>query len=698
MADFDPDAYLAKVESKSTGSGFDPDAYLAKIDAKPKEKDLTWYQKLERQAELTGRAAAQGIASTIDIPAAIVNPIINKVAGTSLSPTPMQESYNNLFNQVGLAKPETPTERVVQSAVGGLTGGLGGARVAGGLASAATSPLAKQLLSTLASAPATQAASGAASGAAGQSVSESGGGKVAQTLASLVAGATPFSSGGVSSALKSALRGSDQNIPEILSRTKTFQEAGATNPSVGQVTGSRVSQALESALSKVPGSAGVMAKAAEKESAEIGQKATEIADRLSTIGTPANAGRAIEKGISGENGFIPRFKQAQTSLYDKLDKFVPKQANVDVSNTKATLAAMNADIPNAPSLSKWFKNAKIQGIEQAMSTDLNPDKTVKNPLSAGSVSSPEPVKTTLPYESIKKLRSLVGAELDNPSLASDVPRSQWKRLYGSLSSDLEGAAKATGNPEAVKAMNRANAFTKAGYDRIESVLDKVVGKNTPEEIFKSATSSSDMQAGATKISSVMKSLEPAERDVVKSAFVRRMGQATAGNQGSEGGTFSTQAFLTNWNKISPQAKSVLFSSKDNDLRKSLDQIAKASEYIKEGSKVFSNPSGTAQATALTGGVASVAGAIGTGQLHTAATLLGGMGAANLTAKLMTNPKFTTWLAKSSEIPQSVLPSAILALRNSIKKEPDDVKNDVDTYLESIENNPKSVHELMKGTQ
>lgn len=798
---FDPDAYLAATEptAKPTASSFDPDAYLKATEpAKSQtEKKSSWYGQLAknalRQTGLFTREAVGGLASTLDIPNAVVSAGtrgINAATGANLpvvNPAPMRQSYEQLFDVVGLPKAETPTERVVGAAIEGAMGAGGTASIAGHLARIAASPAAKGVFTQLAASPGLQTASGATGAASGQSVAEHGGGQGEQLAASLAGSLAPSIPSALSVGAKTALRGTEENVPAMIERTKTFREAGATTPSAGQVTGSRAAQGIESALSKIPGGAGPMAKAAERQAEEIGAKATQIADQLSTTATPATAGRIIENGISGEDGFISRFKQGQKALYDKLDEYLPQTASVDISNTKKTLAAMNSDIPNAPALSKWFKNAKIQGIESAIKQDTAPQaKTLGEQLGMTKKSAAEPVQQTapvsrettvdplydmaidtanksgrasisliqrqfgipferaeklvnkmesdglispansdgrheltvkaqlkgtehaetpqtkpsetqqpkatsesitenrLPYESIKKLRSLVGAELDNPSLASDVPRSQWKRLYASLSQDLDNAATGTGNPAAVKAMNRANAFTKAGYDRIDSVLDKVVGKNKlPEDIFKSATSTADMQAGATKIASVMKSLQPAERDVVKSAFIRRMGQATAGQQNAAGSTFSTQTFLTNWNKISPQAKAVLFGGKDGELRNSLDKIAKASEYIKEGSKVFANPSGTAQATALTAGTASVATAVATGQVHTAALLLGGIGASNLTAKMMTNPKFVSWLAKSTELAPAAIPAAIGSLTRSMESEPDDVKNDVDSYTRSI---------------
>jgi hypothetical protein len=294
----------------------------------------------------------------------------------------------------------------------------------------------------------------------------------------------------------------------------------------------------------------------------------------------------------------------------------------------------------------------------------------------------------LPYEALKKLRTLVGNEISDSNMASSVPRSKWKALYGALSSDLDAAAKSTGNSDAIKAMQRANQFTRAGHARIDDVLDSVAKKGAePEKLFKAATNTEDMQAGATKIASVMKSLQPAERDVVKSAFVRRMGTAAAGQQGAEGGKFSTQTFLTNWVKMSPQAKSVMFSSADGNLRSSLDSIARTAENIKEGGKVFANPSGSGQIVAASSLASSIAGTASTGHLGAAAALIGTTPAAYLTAKLMTNQRFVGWLARASKgaTPETAR-QAVLLLGKSMQGEPADVREDAEAYAQAAAQN------------
>jgi hypothetical protein len=50
----------------------------------------------------------------------------------------------------------------------------------------------------------------------------------------------------------------------------------------------------------------------------------------------------------------------------------------------------------------------------------------------------------IPYEALKKLRTLVGNEMADSGFASDVPRSKWKPLYAALSKDMAAAAQGAG--------------------------------------------------------------------------------------------------------------------------------------------------------------------------------------------------------------------------------------------------------------
>lgn len=377
-----------------------------------------------------------------------------------------------------------------------------------------------------------------------------------------------------------------------------------------------------------------MAAAAERGAENLGSKIDELADSLSRGATATKAGTRIESGVKS---FVEGFRNEQGMLYDKLDASIPKNTPVDLTNTINKLSELNASIPGAPETSKFFKNSTIQAIEQAIKADTA-DFT-----------------TRLPYEALKKLRTLVGAELENTTLTSSVPRSKWKSLYGALSEDLGEAATAAG-PEAQRAFKRANDYTRAGHERIGVYLDRVAGRDTAEKVFQAAVNPSEIKEGASTINAVMRSLKNDDRKVLQAAFLKRMGEATPGTQDDLGASFSPNRFLTNWNKISPEAKRTLFADSTGTLRADLDKIASVASNLREGSKVFANPSGTQQAISAQAPGWGALVALLTGHPGLA-TIIGGTPiAANASARLMTNPKFVHWLAQSSENPTGAIPA------------------------------------------
>ena len=625
-------------------------------------------EQLARGTGLGVRALAKGALSLGMLPldagigiANLINKGTNAIGLTDATPFPSASSLTDqALTSLGLAEPQNGGERVASDVMSAATGAGGLARIAEAKAAdliaqrLAKTPgvgagTTERVVSRMADAPAAQVAAGASSGLSAGLTRELGGGPVAQLLASLLGGMVPAAAQGAGAAtLRGALRGGEQGRQQYNQNVDTFEQAGTT-PTAGQA-GNRVAQSVDALLSKVPGSAGRYAAKAQAESSDIGQRVNDLADSLIPNADAAKAGRTIEKGLAS---FVDRFKAEQNFLYDKLDQHIPQNAQVSVDNTKAALASLNADIPGAPNLSAWFKNAKIQGIEGAFKADTTNPRGLTNADAALEnffYGDPPP---SLPYEAVKKLRTLVGNEISNTNLASTVPRDKWKALYAALSDDMGAAAKQAG-PDAEAAFSRANWYTRAGYDRIESTLDRVGGKDTAEKVFQAAVNPSELREGATTINGVMRSLNPSERNVVTAATIKRLGQATPGNQNADGDAFSPSTFLTNWNKISDPAKMQLFP--DQSVRAGLDAVAQSASLMRNGSKTFFNNSGTTASSVQIGATAAallnpvLAVKIGTA-----------IAAANGAARLMAKPEFVRWVGKTTQLSPGMLPGALDSL-------------------------------------
>lgn len=616
---------------------------LDQAPGSPQEREnpvVKFGKDLGRNAAMQVAGLAEGAVNLAALPADLVTHLANIGARALTGQNyfiPPSRTINQAIESV-TPQPQNATERVAKSVVrnlGGAATGIGAGRALGGAVG-----------EVLAADPTGQAGGAVGGGAAAQLAAEAGAGPIGQTVAGIAGGAagSGLARAGMAELARRSVRGGEAGRQQVAENIDTFEQAGTT-PTMGQATQNRRMQAAESLLSRTPGGAGVMSREAMEQADELGANISKLADDLAPKASGEQAGRAIQRGISGEGGFVEQFKSQSRANYDRLDQFVQKSTKFAMPETTEALDDLTKPIYGAERTSRFFINSKIRSIKEALDADLE----------AGG--------NTLPYEAVKKLRSIVGEQLADAPFGGDVPRSQWKKLYAAMSADLENNAKAVG-PEAEKALARANQYHAAGMKRLD-VVSSVIDKNGgPEAVFRAATSGN--KEGATTLRAVMQSLPPDAQKLVSATVLRRLGRATAGRQDDLGEVFSTETFLTNWNGMSPQAKAVLFDRYGEGFRRNMDTVAKVASNLREGSQVFRNPSGTAQATVQAGTAASFILSVVTGNATSAAAIAGGVTGANLSARLLTNPRAVKWLAQATKMP----PAAAPAMINQAAQSPD----------------------------
>jgi hypothetical protein len=80
----------------------------------------------------------------------------------------------------------------------------------------------------------------------------------------------------------------------------------------------------------------------------------------------------------------------------------------------------------------------------------------------------------------------------------------------------------------------------------------------------------------------------------------------------------------------------------------------------------------------------------TGDLASASKLVGsavvaGIAIPNVTARMMTNPRFVNWLAQQTKVPASAVAGQITLLRAMNEKENDDLlQSDINKFLNSVQ--------------
>lgn len=485
-----------------------------------------------------------------------------------------------------------------------------------------------------------------------------GGALAGELLGPEYAGVGAMLPGAISQAA-SAAKAAIANPQTVQKNIQTFKEAG-TRPDVAQATDSNFFRGLTNVVGRVPGGQGVIAKFRELEQEALGKSAK--------TGVSAEAGgRAIKEGITGDGGFIDRTKAQWVNLDNKVATKIPSGSTFAPSKTIQALDELTAPTPGAEKTTGALVNSKISEIKKNMTADLQANNG------------------QMPFEALRSLRAKVGSMLDD-SLVSGIPNGELKKLYGSLSKDLESAANQAG---AGQEFARQSNYYKARMERIENTLDKVLGSGkTPEDIFKSV-SPTDVDS-VNKLRRTMRSLDSESRQIVSEAVVNRLGRASPGKQDVTGDKFSSETFLTNWSRINDSAKSQLFPNPET--RSKLDAVAKVSSDIREGKTPFGNPSGTGQAATAAGVYGSVPVAAGmamSGNLGGAAATVGAAGSlvvgANIGAKMLTSPKVVDWLAKSSKASTPEQTTAQLARLGVIYNETKDekLKQELSDYISSV---------------
>jgi hypothetical protein len=588
---------------------------------------------------LAGRALATGAGSLFGQAANAMSPIV-KLEGALVpdQQTPGQpyspklsdmvhpEHYEDFIDwigdKLGAPKPETGAERIGYKAVQALPSAL----------AAPEAPIAAALAA-------------AAGGAASQGVKELGGGPVAQTLAGLAAGSVPAFAAGVAGAARgTAARGAGATQAAIDDAATT-----GVNLTAGQATGSRVLQWAEKTAGVLPGGSGVLEKSAAAQRNGLSDKLDDIVSNLSDgeSATAENAGGAVQAGAKNA---IAQLRADANTAYGAVDSLVPANTGLDVSKTTALLKQLTTPTPGAEATTGALISPKLKELAENLQTD------VKN---GGG---------TLPYSAARAAKSALGEQIDWSPFPTDPANGQLKQVYNALRADINTGASQV-SPEAAQAVTAADAQYQAGRAKL-SALQRIIGSDdkAPEAVFNAALNGTGKNGGATIVNRALGAMDPDQKKLFAAAVLKRMGEASPGQQGAEGGAFNADQFLTNWNKMNANSKSAIFDSLPGEYRQNLDAFARTVDRIKQSGRVLANPSGTAKA--VLGGtllsdlisavpMAFVAPHVAVGQL---ASGLGTALGANIGARVLTNPTAVRWLAQQAKMPGAV-PNVVNQLNN-----------------------------------
>lgn len=444
-----------------------------------------------------------------------------------------------------------------------------------------------------------------------------------------------------------------------------YRDLGIT-PMAGPVSGSRAVQSLEHWVGNTPGGAATMQQAREKSMGELKAAADGLAGRYGNIRTAQQAGELLKEGA----------QQAGNKFSTRINtELIPR-----------TMTALGGgDIPVTAPATEALRKEFTDTVGRAASRAPE----LKSAIEATTAITDDVASGGLQFRDLMANRTRVGADLARPDVSGYRPGegASMARVYGGISDDLRGAARGV-SPEAEKALATQDRYIRLNHNVNMPVLDEV-GKKTEEQAWQLVEGSTN-KLGSGKLMALRRSVQPEQWDDVAATFLQRMGRPNPGAAGALGmddvaAEFSPATFLTNWNKMAPEARRAVFGgSRYKELAPELDKLVKVTASLKDAEKA-GNPSGTSRIL-LWSGLGPGLGLTAVGNVGAGAATIGGVVAAPWAAsKLLTSPSFVKWLSSSpmtvTSNPQSL--SRHLGRLVTIAEAEPEIRDAAGSYLDAL---------------
>ena len=457
--------------------------------------------------------------------------------------------------------------------------------------------------------------------AGGNIAAEIIGGKVVQNVAK-------FAGEKVPEIVKNVLAGGRSNRENILEKIKVGDRIDAEVGTLGLATRSPALLNLEKRLSQIPFSQNQMYSAFDnirKGSSELLNTLSKKYSSSNQVSSPGNIGILIKAGAKTTN---EKFNKKSEKLYDDAFELAPNA---------------RGRVNNLMELKQTF-NQELQGVEESLSPSMNAAFSKANAIINDSIKG-----GGIDLKKLRRVRTALRKQLgDLTRTGRSEEETSLLRVYDALSKDITESVQGT---PAESLMKKADTFyarvTKK--DGLRDVLSDIMSKDDIK-VYNMWTSGT--KVGVRDFKKILNIMPVDNRGEVKAKFIRNLGYAKPAGVTDSVNDFSTQTFLTNWDNLSTKSKVAMFGSKSNPIWNDLDDIVKSFKDI-QFSESFTNYSKTGDSilgvTAISAAITPLIG-VGTGAMSLGtggATFASIYVAPKVAARLMTNPDFIKWLAKSA---------------------------------------------------
>lgn len=353
---------------------------------------------------------------------------------------------------------------------------------------------------------------------------------------------------------------------------------------------------------------------------------------------------ALTRAPAGETSFAVRSE----ALYELADRQLPRQMRANetanpqllqATNTRNAVNALRAD-QERTAIPGGVVNGRFAGLAERVQTNV-----------------------TLP--TLRAMRTAIGRELGNFNYAEmGLDRTQLNAIYRSISRDIEIAyqdianrahvASRLGNnapnyvpPDAARAADRAlyqfrraDRYFRQGIQRMDTFLG-AVNAQSPEtaarRLVQAATGGG--KGDIAMFRNAMTALRPEERTDFAALVIRQMGAPLPSARGvvQEVG-FSPSTFVTNYQKLDPRARALMFPGEHG---RAVDDLFRVANRI-ANVETFANTSNSGRMALNLGGAAAAAGSLATGNW---APILGAAFGGYGMSVILSRPGLARWSAR-----------------------------------------------------
>lgn len=439
--------------------------------------------------------------------------------------------------------------------------------------------------------------------------------------------------------------------------------AGVTNPTAAQVTANPVLELIEnSALMNLLPSSKIMRENAARTVKQLEERALALADKF---GGRRSFAETAESIVESAQAARERYDAEAKVMYDGVRDLLPDITST-APNTRAFIEKYIADSKTATG--QPFLHPALQQAEKVVLDAQN---------------------GVLTFDRLRDLRTSLLADLDSAVSGGAKLKGherKQKELVGYITRDIdalveeaavrlrqgdlfeEGAEGVVDRARDIeKLYAEANAFVKKNQGPGGSIrfMDKVIAKGGDEARLALNLVTQGMAQGGDRLAALRDKFTDDEFKVLTGYMLGSMGLPNFGARGArefgeegleqtgaealEQAGFSANRFISNFNKLSPEAQNILFQGGQfKELGPALNDLTFALDRVSKTAAAMNNPSGTARAVYALSLFAPFGAEIAAGATTGSDGFEFGFGsliAPYAAAKLMTSPRFVKWLAE-----------------------------------------------------